>query len=52
MVTPVAFIAIRGNEISFHGIKKGGGLEALWEQLPEIAATILARPGASAATEP
>ncbi len=43
MVTPVAFIAIKGDEISFHGLKKGGFFEALLEQLPELTEKILAK---------
>ncbi|MCL4503458.1 MAG: sporulation protein [Deltaproteobacteria bacterium] len=36
-VTPVAFVVIKGGEISFHGIKRGGTLSTLFEQLPELA---------------
>jgi uncharacterized spore protein YtfJ len=43
MVTPIAFIAIKGGEISFHGIKRGGALDALFEHLPEITEKILAK---------
>jgi uncharacterized spore protein YtfJ len=43
MVTPMAFIAIKGGEISFHGIKRGGILDALFEHLPEITEKILAK---------
>jgi len=42
-VTPIAFIAIKGGEITFHGIKKGGCLDAFFEQLPELAEKILAK---------
>ena len=43
MVTPVAFIVIKGGEISFHGIKLGGALDGLFEHLPEITEKILAK---------
>lgn len=43
MVTPVAFIVIKGGEISFHGIKRGGALDGLFEHLPEITEKILAK---------
>jgi uncharacterized spore protein YtfJ len=43
MVTPIAFIVIKGAEISFHGIKRGGALENLFEQLPELTEKILAK---------
>jgi uncharacterized spore protein YtfJ len=36
VVTPIAFIAIKGGEITFHGLKAGGTLSALFEQLPEL----------------
>ncbi len=36
VVTPIAFIAIKGDEISFHGLKGAGALSALFEQLPEL----------------
>jgi uncharacterized spore protein YtfJ len=42
-VTPIAFIAIKGGEISFHGMKRGGALDALLEHLPEITEKILAK---------
>jgi len=41
-VTPIAFIVVKGDEISFHGIKKVGTLESLFENLPELAAKIMA----------
>ncbi len=43
MVTPIAFIVIKGEEISFHGIKRGGALDGLFEHLPEITDKILAK---------
>ena len=43
MVSPVAFIVIKGGEISFHGIKRGGALDGLFEHLPEISEKILAK---------
>lgn len=42
-VTPIAFIVVKGEEISFHGLKKGGTLDSLFEYLPEIAEKILAK---------
>lgn len=42
MVTPIAFIVVKGGEISFHGIKRGGTFDALFENLPEMAEKILA----------
>ena len=38
---PIAFIAIREGEISFHGIKKGSSVETILEKIPEIAERIL-----------
>ena len=43
MVTPIAFIVVKGDEISFHGIKKGGALDGMFEHLPEITDKILAK---------
>jgi uncharacterized spore protein YtfJ len=43
MVSPIAFIVIKGGEISFHGIKRGGALDGLFENLPEITDKILAK---------
>jgi len=43
LVTPIAFIAIKAGEISFHGIKRGGLVEGLFEQLPELTEKILAK---------
>ena len=41
-VTPIAFIVVKGGEISFHGIKRGGTLDSFFENLPEMAEKILA----------
>ena len=45
VVTPIAFIAVKGGEISFHGLglKKGGTLETFFENLPDIAEKIIAK---------
>ena len=43
MVTPIAFIAVKGEEITFHGIKRGGIFEGLFEKLPELAEKIMAK---------
>lgn len=43
VITPIAFIAVKGGEISFHDIKRGGALDALFEHLPEITEKILAK---------
>jgi uncharacterized spore protein YtfJ len=40
-VTPIAFIAVKGGEISFHVIKKGGTLDSIFENIPELAEKIL-----------
>lgn len=40
-IDPIAFIAIKGGEISFHGIRKGGTLERVLERIPEIAEKIM-----------
>ena len=42
MVTPIAFIVVKGDEITFHVLKRGGTLETLLENLPEMAEKILA----------
>lgn len=42
VVTPIAFIAVKGGEISFHVLKKGGTLDSIFENLPELAEKILA----------
>jgi len=43
MVTPIAFIVIKGDEISFHGLKRGGTLDTFFESLPEMAEKIMAK---------
>jgi uncharacterized spore protein YtfJ len=43
VITPIAFIVIKGDEISFHGIKRGGTLDGLFENVPEITDKILAK---------
>jgi uncharacterized spore protein YtfJ len=40
-IDPIAFIAIKGGEISFHGIRKGGTLERVFERIPEMAEKIM-----------
>ncbi len=35
-VTPVAFVVIKGGEISFHGLRRHGPLGTLVEQIPEL----------------
>ena len=42
-VTPIAFIVIKGGEISFHGIKQGEAQEGLFEHLPDLTEKILAK---------
>ena len=42
VITPIAFIVVKGGEISFHAVKKGGTLDTVFEHLPEIAEKILA----------
>ncbi|MCG8376886.1 MAG: hypothetical protein MI702_10430 [Chlorobiales bacterium] len=42
MVTPLAFIVIKGEEISFHGVKKGGNIGNLFEAVPEMVEKIMA----------
>lgn len=43
VITPIAFIVIKGGEISFHAIRKGSTLETLFEQIPELAVKIMAK---------
>ncbi len=43
MVTPIAFIAVKAGEISFHGLKRGGLFSELFDQLPELAEKIMAK---------
>jgi uncharacterized spore protein YtfJ len=40
-IEPIAFIAIKEGEISFHGIKKGSTVETILEKVPEMAERIL-----------
>jgi len=40
-IEPIAFISVRGGDISFHGIKKGGTIEAILEKIPEMAERIM-----------
>lgn len=44
-IEPIAFIAVKGGEISFHGIKKGGTIEAVFEKIPEMATKIMDKVG-------
>ncbi|NIO05492.1 MAG: sporulation protein [Proteobacteria bacterium] len=44
-IEPIAFIAVKGGEISFHGIKKGGTIEAVFEKIPEMATKIMDKIG-------
>jgi len=44
-IEPIAFIAIKGGEISFHGIKKGSTVETILEKVPEMAEKILKTKG-------
>jgi uncharacterized spore protein YtfJ len=43
VITPIAFIVIKGGEISFHGIKRGGALDGFFENLPDLTEKILAK---------
>lgn len=40
-IEPIAFVVIRGEEVSFHGIKKGGTIEAVLEKIPEMTEKIM-----------
>ena len=40
-IEPIAFIAVKEGEISFHGIKKGGTIEAVLEKIPEMAEKLM-----------
>jgi uncharacterized spore protein YtfJ len=42
-ITPIAFIVIKGGEISFHGVKQGEAQEGLFEHLPDLTGKILAK---------
>lgn len=43
VVTPIAFIVSKGEDISFHAIKPGGFLDSFFEQLPSVAEKIMAK---------
>jgi len=40
-IEPIAFVVVRDGDISFHGIKKGGTIEAVFEKVPEMAEKLL-----------
>ncbi len=42
-ITPIAFIVVKGAEIFFHGIKRGGTLDAIFEKIPDLAEKILTK---------
>lgn len=44
-IEPIAFIAIRGGEISFHGVKKGSTIETILEKIPEMAERVMKKTG-------
>ncbi len=44
-VEPIAFIAVKGGEISFHGIRKGSTIETIFEKIPEMAERIMGKIG-------
>jgi uncharacterized spore protein YtfJ len=41
-VTPVAFVVVKGDEISFHGVGKSGAFDKLLEHIPEMTEKIMA----------
>lgn len=43
VVTPIAFIVSKGEDISFHAIKQAGILEGFFAKLPEVAEKIIAK---------
>jgi uncharacterized spore protein YtfJ len=43
VVTPIAFIVSKGEDISFHAIRPGGFLDSFFEQLPTVAEKIMAK---------
>ena len=43
VVTPIAFIVSKGEDISFHALKPGGFLDSFFEQLPSVAEKIMAK---------
>ena len=44
-IEPIAFISVKEGEVSFHGIKKGGTIEAVFEKIPEVAEKIMRKIG-------
>ena len=40
-IEPIAFVVVRDGDVSFHGIKKGGTIEAVFERIPEMAERII-----------
>ena len=52
VVTPIAFIVSKGEDISFHAIKPGGFLDGLFEQLPSVAEKIMAKAQGTEAKKP
>lgn len=43
VVTPIAFIVSKGEDISFHAIKPGSFMDRIFEQLPGVAEKILSK---------
>ncbi len=43
VVTPIAFVVIKGGEISFQSIRKGGAFDSVFEALPEMVEKIMAK---------
>jgi uncharacterized spore protein YtfJ len=39
-IEPIAFVVVRDGDVSFHGIKKGGTIESVFEKIPEMAEKI------------
>jgi uncharacterized spore protein YtfJ len=52
VVTPIAFIVSKGEDISFHAIRPGGFLDSFFEQLPSVAEKILAKVQGAEAKKP
>lgn len=52
VVTPIAFIVSKGEDISFHAIKPGGFLDSFFEQLPSVAEKIMAKAQGTEAKKP
>jgi uncharacterized spore protein YtfJ len=44
-IEPIAFIVIKGDEVSFHGIKKGSAMETFLDKAPEMAERLLKKRG-------